>query len=533
MSSTNLTLTWAARKSKTWYGFSSVGARPSGYSVDSNDCRISAPETSTTNAYTVVFKVTLPNSSSYYSFSTLKFKIYIKDLNTTAGTFYATLSKNGIDSSYTYGYSTIRNNGISNQSFSYSTSSTSQEISFDVSGQSKGQTLYLWLFTNSTGDIYKVDYSATHTATLTYTAQYTVSYNNGGYGTAPSSQKKIEGSALTLQPFISNQSSNSYVVDFNSNGGSTTPSSITSKTVRKQSNWKDSNGNTYTSKGSYTTNAATTMTATWGNATQQSITLPAAISKDPYKPTYTISYNSNNPNTDSSTSSTPASQTLTRVTTYSFKNWAKDSASSTTVYSAEASFTPTANTTMYATWNTVGTTGSVTLANAMTKGDTTSSGYKITFNANGGTCATKETTVTNTIKWTFTKWNTKSDGSGTSYDAGSNYAKSAKLTLYAQWSNSIKTYGSVNLPTPTRTGYKFLGWAESADATTGTTGSYQPSKNITLYAIWKPDGGVRIYLKDYGEYKIALVYVYTNNKWNLTIPYMYDKNQNQWKILGG
>jgi hypothetical protein len=142
MSSTNLTLTWAARKSKTWYGFSSVGARPTNYSVDSNDCRISAPETSTTNAYTVVFKVTLPNSSSYYSFSTLKFKIYLYDLNTAAGNneFYATLSKYGIDSSYTYGYSTIRNNGIENKKISNVSgvkSDTSQnyyEISFDVSG---------------------------------------------------------------------------------------------------------------------------------------------------------------------------------------------------------------------------------------------------------------------------------------------------------------------------------------------------------------------------------------------------------------
>lgn len=533
MSSTNLSLTWAARKSKTWYGFSSVGARPSGYSVDSNDCRISAPETSTSNAYTVVFKVTLPNSSSYYSFSTLKFKIYIKDLNTTKGTFYATLSKNGIDSSYTYGYSTIRNNGISNQSFSYSTSSTYQEISFDVSGQSKGQTLYLWLFTNSASDIYKVNYSATHTATLTYTAQYTVSYNNGGYGTAPSPQKKIEGSTLTLRPFISNQSSDSYVVDFNSNGGSTTPSSITSKTVRKQSNWKDSNGNTYASQGSYTTNAATTMTATWGNATQQSITLPAAISKDPYKPTYTISYNSNNPNTNSSTSTVPSSQILTRTTSYSFRKWAKGSATSSEVYAAGVAFTPSAKTTMCATWNSSGPTGSITLAGEMTKGETTTNGYTVTFNPNGGVCDKITLTAVNTVQWKFNGWNTAANGSGTSYAAGSSYSKDSGATMYAQWTDSIKTYGSIVLPTPTKTGYKFIGWAESANASSGLTGNYQPKKSLTLYAIWEPDGGIRIYLKQYGEYKIALVYVYINGTWRLTIPYIYDKTSSSWKILGG
>lgn len=533
MSSTNLTLTWAARKSKTWYGFSNVGARPSGYSVDSNDCRISAPETSTTNAYTVVFKVTLPNSSSYYSFNTLKFKIYIKDLNTTKGTFYATLSKNGINSNYTYGYSTIRNNGISNQSFSYSTSSTSQEISFDVSGQPKGQTLYLWLFTNSTGDIYKVNYSATHTATLTYTAQYEVSYDNGGYGTAPSFQYKIEGKTLTLQSFISNQSSDSYIVDFNSNGGSTTPNSITSKIVRKQSNWKDSNGNTYTSKGSYAADAATTMTATWGNAIQQSITLPDAILKDPYEPIYTISYDSNNPNTNSSTSTVPNSQTLTRTTSYSFRNWAKDSETSLEVYEAGATFTPSAETTMYATWNSSEPTGSITLAGEMTKGETTTNGYTVTFNPNGGFCDKTSLTAINTVQWKFNGWNTAANGSGTSYAAGSSYSKDSGATMYAQWADSIKTYGSIVLPTPTKTGYKFIGWAESADASSGITGSYQPEKSLTLHAIWEPDGGIRIYLKEYGEYKIALVYIYIDGVWKLTIPYIYDKNFSFWKILGG
>jgi hypothetical protein len=44
--------------------------------------------------------------------------------------------------------------------------------------------------------------------------------------------------------------------------------------------------------------------------------------------------------------------------------------------------------------------------------------------------------------------------------------------MYAQWTNSIKTYGSIALPTPTKTGYKFIGWAESVDASSGITGSY-------------------------------------------------------------
>ncbi|WP_366517260.1 InlB B-repeat-containing protein [uncultured Campylobacter sp.] len=43
----------------------------------------------------------------------------------------------------------------------------------------------------------------------------------------------------------------------------------------------------------------------------------------------------------------------------------------------------------------------------------------------------------------------------------------------------------MTLPTPTRSGYTFVGWATSADATTGTTGSFTPTATDTLYAIWK------------------------------------------------
>ena len=43
----------------------------------------------------------------------------------------------------------------------------------------------------------------------------------------------------------------------------------------------------------------------------------------------------------------------------------------------------------------------------------------------------------------------------------------------------------MTLPTPTRTGYTFKGWADSASAASGTTGSYTPTSNVTLYAIWE------------------------------------------------
>ena len=58
-----------------------------------------------------------------------------------------------------------------------------------------------------------------------------------------------------------------------------------------------------------------------------------------------------------------------------------------------------------------------------------------------------------------------------------------KVNLYANWK-----LGSVTLPTPTRFGYKFLGWYTSAEGGTKITGAtYTPTSNVTLYAHWKLD----------------------------------------------
>lgn len=118
--------------------------------------------------------------------------------------------------------------------------------------------------------------------------------------------------------------------------------------------------------------------------------------------------------------------------------------------------------------------------------------------------------------YNFVRWNTKADGTGTSYEVKGNYnhdQNGGTVTLYAQWTawkhtvhynanggdqNSVptdqkKTYGqSMNVATkvPTRNEYKFLGW------TTGKDGSgtfYNPGdayyhdqngQTVTLYAKW-------------------------------------------------
>ena len=118
--------------------------------------------------------------------------------------------------------------------------------------------------------------------------------------------------------------------------------------------------------------------------------------------------------------------------------------------------------------------------------------------------------------YNFVRWNTKADGTGTSYEVKGNYnhdQNGGTVTLYAIWtpwvhtvhydanggdqssvpSDQKKTYGqSMNVATkvPTRNEYKFLGW------TTGKDGSgtfYNPGdayyhdqngQTVTLYAKW-------------------------------------------------
>ena len=118
--------------------------------------------------------------------------------------------------------------------------------------------------------------------------------------------------------------------------------------------------------------------------------------------------------------------------------------------------------------------------------------------------------------YNFVRWNTKADGTGTSYEVKGNYnhdQDGGTVTLYAIWTPWVhtvhydanggdqssvpndqkKTYGqSMNVATkvPTRNEYKFLGW------TTGKDGSgtfYNPGdayyhdqngQTVTLYAKW-------------------------------------------------
>lgn len=144
--------------------------------------------------------------------------------------------------------------------------------------------------------------------------------------------------------------------------------------------------------------------------------------------------------------------------------------------------------------------------------------YTISYNANGGSGApaaqTKyqgkdinlSTTVPTKSGYTFVGWNTKADGTGTSYASGAKYSADGNVTLYAQWKSSTctvmfnanggvcstssktvnvgSTYGI--MPTPTRDGYTFDGWFTSASGGTLVTSASAVTSSgaLTLYAHW-------------------------------------------------
>ena len=221
---------------------------------------------------------------------------------------------------------------------------------------------------------------------------------------------------------------------------------------------------------------------------------------------YTVSYNANGgtgaPTSQTKTYDKALSLSTTKPTRtgYTFKNWNTKSDGTGTSYSAGASYTANAAVTLYAQW--------------------TANTYTVTYNANGGTGVpanqTKTYGTTLTLSstkptrtgYTFKNWNTKSDGTGTSYSAGASYTANAAVTLYAQWTantytvtynanggtgapaNQTKTYGVtlyLSSVIPTKDGYEFNGWNTKQDGTGdkySANGSYIKNENITLYAQW-------------------------------------------------
>lgn len=282
-----------------------------------------------------------------------------------------------------------------------------------------------------------------------------------------------------------------YTVKYNANGGSNAPSNQTKY-----------NGYSLTLSTTKPTKATTTSTSN-----------------------FTITGNANGGNANKT-----ATATKSTPTTYAFKNWNTKADGSGTSYASGASYTGNAALSLYAQYT--GTTGTATYSNNTlaalanpTRSNSTSDGYTVTFNANGGGTAPSAQTAQNTTSYAFKGWG---DTSTSTTALASTTAYTSAKTVYAIWTPTT-TNGSITLPSMTRSGYTFLGWATSSTATSGTTGSYKPTANTTLYAVWKSEGGVSICID--GEFVSAIPYIYTNNEWVQAVPHVY--TDGEWKASTG
>ena len=201
---------------------------------------------------------------------------------------------------------------------------------------------------------------------------------------------------------------------------------------------------------------------------------------------------------------TDASVTLPTPTKtgYTFAGWYSDSGLNTHVGAGGASYTPSANITLYAKWTPItytvafngngNTSGSMSnqtftydVAQALTANAYTRA-FTVTYHYNEATGGNTPASATATA--TFNGWAESAGGTVayTNKKSVSNLANTngATKTLYANWTDA-----SVTLPTPSRTGYTFGGWYSDSGLNTsvGAAGaSYTPSTNVDLYAKWTP-----------------------------------------------
>ena len=207
----------------------------------------------------------------------------------------------------------------------------------------------------------------------------------------------------------------------------------------------------------------------------------------------------------------------------------------TVAYNANGgSSTPSTQTAKYNT--------AITLASAISRANTDASvTITVTYDANGGSGAPGNSTGTavNTTPYTFNKWALNST-SGTQYAAGASYTiPAANSTMYALWNTGTttrKSNPSITLSStePTRSGYKFLGWATSSAATTATHKAgtaYTFSANTTLYAVWEL-AQATLQTKVNGAWVQGAAYVKVNGAW-VSGKQVYVKVNGAWVLGGG
>lgn len=218
---------------------------------------------------------------------------------------------------------------------------------------------------------------------------------------------------------------------------------------------------------------------------------------------------------------------------YSFQEWNTNSIGSGTSYKPGANYSINAELLLYAQYNSQIFKGTTLYYIAeITKPIRDSIypiSYKVNYNTNGGNVLPQSAAKVARI-YSFRGWASNEENANNGIaNVNGNYTSAPKL--WACWSYTDHD-ATITLPTPVRAGFEFLGWAEEPGQSSNLLAAGTQAiikSDTTYYAVWKPNGTVRIFAN--GEYKIATVYMHDGNSWKLVIPYLH--NGSFWKICGG
>lgn len=359
-------------------------------------------------------------------------------------------------------------------------------------------------------------------------------YNaNGGTG-APARQVASGIATISMTKPTKTVNSGSSSITYDGNGGTASKTSDFGYLTTSYSflGWDTSSSATsvkYKPGATITvTGQDITLYAVWttsGQTTWPTFTAPTAA-RNSSTGTYTAYFDATTNRGSCATDSLDASYTVS----YSCNGWYTSTNGGVRWAIAGETYTPKTSGTakLYAYWGSSYAYGTITLPTA-TKSNTYT--YRtVTINANGGSSSVTSRSSSCATRYTFNGWYTAASGGTKIGNAGASFTLSYSRTLFAQFTSAVGSYGSVTLPTAsqcTRSGYKLLGFSKSSTATTATYAPgtyYTPSATETLYAVWEPEGLIRIGNATYTPN------AYYNGKWTQVIPYAHVNGQ--WKQGG-
>ena len=332
---------------------------------------------------------------------------------------------------------------------------------------------------------------------------------SGWYTSASGGSHVTSNTTVSLtsnQTLYAHWTADTYTATFNANGGSC---STSNKSVTYGSTYGTLPTPTrtgYSFTGWYTSaSGGTQVTSSTTVSITSNQTLYAHWAQDEPS-SYTVSFNANGGSCSTSSKSVTYGSTYGTLPTptrtgYSFSGW-YTSASGGSQVTSSTTVNKDYDHTLYAHWT-----------------QDEPSSYTVSFNANGGSCSTSSKSVTygstygtlptpTRTGYSFSGWYTSASG-GSQVTSNTTVSITSNQTLYAHWMQNVSaytitfnanggscsttsksvTYGSTygTLPTPTRTGYSFVGWYTSAIGGSFVTISttVQLNGNQTLYAHWR------------------------------------------------